>query len=43
MLIVEQTGATEELDEFEALVKKYGVIEMVRSGKLVMAKSKEPT
>ena len=42
-LIVEQTGATEELDEFEALVKKYGVIEMVRSGKLVMAKSKEPT
>lgn len=42
-LIVEQTGTTEELNEFEALVKKYGVIEMVRSGKLVMTKSKEAT
>lgn len=42
-LIVEQTGTTEDLNEFEALVKKYGVIEMVRSGKLVMTKSKEAT
>jgi acetolactate synthase-1/3 small subunit len=42
-IIIEQTGTTEELNEFEALVKKYGVIEMVRSGKLVMAKGREAT
>ena len=42
-LIVEQTGTTAELDEFEAFLKKYGIIEMVRSGKLVMVKGKEPT
>src|SRR5437899_12335061 len=39
--IIAQTGSTEELDEFEALMKKYGVTEMVRSGKLLMAKGKE--
>ncbi len=42
-LIIEQIGTTEELNELEALVKKYGVIEMVRSGKLVMTKTKEAT
>ena len=36
-LIVEQTGATADLDEFEALMKKYGILEMVRTGKIVMA------
>jgi len=35
-LIVEIAGTTDELDEFEKLLKKYGIIEMVRSGKLVM-------
>jgi len=42
-ILIEQTGTTEELDEFEALVKKYGIIEMVRSGKLVMARGSEST
>lgn len=42
-ILIEQTGTTEELDEFEASVKKYGIIEMVRSGKLVMAKGLEVT
>ena len=42
-IIVEQTGTTEELDEYEQLLKKCGIIEMVRSGKLVMAKGKEAT
>jgi acetolactate synthase-1/3 small subunit len=42
-IIIEQAGITEKLDEFEALVKKYGIIEMVRSGKLVMARGKEVT
>ena len=43
VIIIEQVGTTEELDKFEALVKKYGIVEMVRSGKLVMAKGKETT
>ncbi|MCA9406005.1 MAG: acetolactate synthase small subunit [Candidatus Omnitrophica bacterium] len=42
-IIIEQDGTTEELDEFEELMKKHGIIEMVRSGKLVMALGKEPT
>lgn len=42
-ILIEQTGTTEELDEFETSVKKYGIIEMVRSGKLVMAKGLETT
>lgn len=42
-LIIQQAGTTDDLDEFEALIRKYGVIEMVRSGKLVMAKGKEST
>ncbi len=42
-LIIAQSGVTEELDEFENLMRKYGVIEMVRSGKLLMAQGKEAT
>jgi acetolactate synthase small subunit len=42
-IIIEQTGTTEELDKLEELLRKYGVLEMVRSGKLVMAKGKETT
>ncbi len=42
-IIVGQTGTTEELDSLEESLKRFGIIEMVRSGKLVMAKGKEPT
>ena len=42
-LVVEKSGTTEQLDSFEVLLKKYGIIEMVRSGKLVMAKGQEAT
>ncbi len=42
-MIIEQTGITTELDEFEAILKKYGIVEMVRTGKLVMAKGHEET
>ena len=41
--IIEQTGTTAELNEFEALAKKYGIVEMVRTGKVLMAKGKEQT
>jgi acetolactate synthase-1/3 small subunit len=42
-LIIEQTGPTVEVDEFEALIKKYGLVEMVRTGKVLIAKGKEST
>ena len=42
-LIIAQTGTTAEMDEFEAIVKKFHVIEYVRSGKLLMAKGRETT
>jgi len=42
-LILSISGKTDRLDELETILKKYGVIEMVRSGKLVMAKGREAT
>jgi acetolactate synthase-1/3 small subunit len=36
ILVIEQTGSTGELDDFEALMKKYGILEMVRTGKIVI-------
>lgn len=42
-LIVDQKGSSDELDVLENELKKYGIIEMVRSGKLVMAKGHEST
>ncbi len=42
-IIIEQTGTTAQLDEFESLIKKYGVVEMVRTGKVLMAYGKETT
>ncbi len=41
--IIEQTGSTLELDSLEEGLKKYGVLEMVRTGKLVMTKGKAST
>jgi len=42
-IIIEQSGRTAELDECEERLKKFGIIEMVRSGRLVMVKGEEPT
>jgi acetolactate synthase-1/3 small subunit len=42
-LIIAQSGTTVELDEFESILKKLGVLEYVRSGKLLMARGKEQT
>lgn len=43
-LIIEQTGSSDELTELESHLKKdYGIIEMVRTGKVVMAKGKGKT
>ncbi len=42
-LVIEQTGTTAELDEFETLLKKYGIVEMVRTGKILVMKGKQTT
>jgi len=42
-ILIEQSGTTDELDAFEESLKKYGILEMVRSGKLVITKGKEVT
>ncbi|MBF0512117.1 MAG: acetolactate synthase small subunit [Candidatus Omnitrophica bacterium] len=41
--IIEQTGSTAELDEFEGLIKKYGILEMVRTGKVLITRGKQTT
>ena len=41
--IIQQSGTTDELDSLENELKRFGILEMVRSGKLVMAKGKETT
>lgn len=43
VLIIEQMGSTEELDELEAHLKKFHLIEMVRTGKICMAKGLSET
>ena len=43
ILIIRQIGITEDLNELEKSLKKYGIMEMVRSGKLVMAKGESET
>ena len=42
-LIVEQTGSSAELDALEEELRKFGIVELVRTGKVVMARGSEPT
>ena len=42
-VIIEQTGTTDELDELGESLKKLGIIEMVRTGKILIARGKEAT
>ena len=41
--ILEHVGSTEELDQLEKMLKKYGIIEMARTGKVVMVKGFQTT
>ncbi len=41
--IIEQVGETPELDKLEAVLKKYGIVEMVRTGKVIMVKGHQKT
>ena len=42
-ITIEATGTTEKLNALEALVSKFDLKEMVRTGKVVMARGAEPT
>lgn len=42
-MIIEQTGTTKQLDELEEMIKKLGVVEMVRTGKVLITKGKATT
>ena len=42
-MILEQAGPTEDLNILESKLKKYGMVEMVRTGKVVMVKGHEAT
>lgn len=43
VVVLEQSGTSIELDAFEKEMKTFGIVEMVRSGKLVIAKGREET
>ncbi len=43
LMILAHTGSTEELNALETLMTRYGLIEVVRTGKLLMLKGKETT
>lgn len=42
-IIIMVTGSTEKLDAFVGMLKKYGIIEVVRTGKVIVARGKEAT
>jgi acetolactate synthase-1/3 small subunit len=42
-LCVEITGDSPKIDAFERMLTKFGILEMIRSGKLIMARGSEPT
>jgi acetolactate synthase-1/3 small subunit len=42
-LIFEVTGSSEKIDAFEQSVDAYGICEMVRTGKVIMARGNQPT
>ena len=42
-IIVETTGSSSKIDALERMLRTIGLLEMVRSGKLMMARGLEPT
>jgi acetolactate synthase-1/3 small subunit len=42
-LMLQVTGSTEKLDSLELMLDKYGIQEMVRTGKIIMARGGEET
>ena len=42
-LMLQVTGSTEKLDAMELMLDKYGIKEMVRTGKIIMARGAADT
>jgi acetolactate synthase-1/3 small subunit len=42
-LVIQVTGSTEKLDAFVEMLDQYGIIELVRTGKILMARGKGST
>ena len=42
-IIIETTGSSSKIDALERMLSSVGLLEMVRSGKLMMARGLEPT
>jgi acetolactate synthase I/III small subunit len=42
-LMLQVTGSTEKLDAMEMMLDKYGIVELVRTGKVIMARGEEGT
>jgi acetolactate synthase-1/3 small subunit len=42
-IIVETTGSSNKIDALERMLSSIGLLEMVRSGKLMMARGLDPT
>ena len=42
-LVIEVTGGTEKLDAMISMLEKYGILEFVRTGKILVARGKEHT
>ena len=42
-LVLEATGTPEKLDDLVALLRDYGIIELIRTGKVIAARGDKPT
>lgn len=42
-IVFEATGNTEKLDAFERMMEEYGIIEKMRTGRLILMRGPEPT
>lgn len=42
-VVIELTGASDKIDAFINLMKKFGIVELIRTGKVALAKAAEPT
>jgi acetolactate synthase-1/3 small subunit len=42
-LVIQVTGSTEKLDAFVEMLDQYGIIELIRTGKILMARGKGST
>ena len=42
-LVIELTSSSEKIDSFIALMERFGVVELARTGRVAMARSSEPT